>query len=149
MINHNERQPGLNGTVQGTDYQYRIPASVMFEKALSPQARLLYGVIAAMAQKTGYCWASSNTLSEYFGCTREAISRQINSLATKGFIRVEIRNKTNRKIFITDVTQKSQGCDETITRGVTEMSGSCDGKITQGNKKRKEKKYTPEGVMIE
>ncbi len=117
---------------QEPNFQYYIPAFVMFDDNLSPSAKLLYGVIVAMAHREGYCWASSNTLAKKFSCTRESVSRWLSDLEKRGFVRVEITKVSNRKIFIEDVTNLSQGCDENVTSGVTNISQGCDENVIKG-----------------
>ena len=118
-----------------------IPASVRYDKRLKPIERLLFGEITCLTNKDGYCYASSSYFAELYDTQRETISRYISNLAKYGYIKIEIDNGCQRKIFLDGgvtkvshgvtelshgVTESSQGCDRTIT-------GGCDQTITQNN----------------
>ena len=118
-----------------------IPASVRYDKRLKPIERLLFGEITCLTNKDGYCYASSSYFAELYETKRETISRYISNLAKCGYIKIEIDNGCQRKIFldagvtkvshgVTELSQgvikSSQGCDRTITVG-------CDQTITQNN----------------
>lgn len=85
-------------------YYAIIPASVRYDKDLTPNAKLLYGEITALCNEKGYCWASNSYFAELYNVSKNTISRLINVLVDKGYIRAEILydNKKNieRKLFI-------------------------------------------------
>ena len=88
------------------NYYSVIPANVRYDKDLSASMKLFYGEISALAQKDGYCWASSNYFETLYGVTRKCIYNWTNKLAKKGYIRIEYLTSENgslegRKIFLT------------------------------------------------
>lgn len=109
-----------------------IPASVRYDKRLKPIERLLFGEITCLTNKEGYCYASSSYFAELYETKRETISRYISNLAKCGYIKIEIDNGCQRKIFLdAGVTKVSQGVTE-LSQGVIESSQGCDKTITGG-----------------
>ena len=109
-----------------------IPASVRYDKRLKPIERLLFGEITCLTNKDGYCFASSSYFAELYDTKRETISRYISNLAKYGYIKIEIDNGCQRKIFLDGgVTKVSQGVTE-LSQGVIESSQGCDQTITGG-----------------
>ena len=45
-------------------YYAVIPATILFDKELKPNEKLLYAVITALSNKEGYCYASNTYLGE-------------------------------------------------------------------------------------
>ena len=89
-------------------YYSVIPATVLYNKELKANEKLLYAIITSLACKEGYCFASNKYLAEKFDVNPKTISSWISDLKNKNFIVVElIRNENNqivqRKIYINDV----------------------------------------------
>ena len=89
-------------------YYSVIPATVLYNKELKANEKLLYAIITSLACKEGYCFASNKYLAEKLDVNPKTISSWISDLKNKNFIVVElIRNKNNqiiqRKIYINDV----------------------------------------------
>ena len=89
-------------------YYSVIPATVLYNKELKANEKLLYAIITSIACKEGYCFASNKYLAEKLDVNPKTISSWICDLKNKNFIVVElIRNKNNqiiqRKIYINDV----------------------------------------------
>lgn len=84
-------------------YYSIIPASVRYDKSLSPNEKLFYGEITALSNKDGFCWASNNYFSNLYDVHPTRISKWISNLSKSGHIVVESDDKThhNRKIYIT------------------------------------------------
>lgn len=70
-------------------------------------ARLLYGTLAALSTKSGFCWASNRYLSQLFHVTPETISRALKALETAGYIRLAFEGdgQEKRTIYIVADTQ--------------------------------------------
>ena len=83
-----------------------IPASVRDDKALRPNAKLLYGELSALCQSEGYCWAKNAYLAAIFELSPKTIEGLLKQLCDGGHIRreVELDADTNavisRKIWI-------------------------------------------------
>lgn len=88
-------------------YYSVIPATVLYNKELKANEKLLYAIITSLTCKEGYCFASNEYLAEKLGVNRKTVSSWISDLRDKNFIIVElIRNGNNqiiqRKIYIND-----------------------------------------------
>ena len=87
------------------NYYAIIPAEVRYDKDLTPNAKLLYGELTALANAKGYAWCTNSYLSDLYEVSTIAISRWINTLKRKGYIYVSIdKGKGNsRHIMITPI----------------------------------------------
>ena len=90
-------------------YYSVIPATVLYNKELKANEKLLYAIITSLACKEGYCFASNKYLAEKLDVKPKTVSIWISDLRDKDFITVElIRNENNqiiqRKIYINDST---------------------------------------------
>lgn len=80
-----------------------IPNNVLTDRNLSDKAKLLYGVIAGLSNKIGYCFASNKHFTQYFDVSESRISSMIAELRKAGYITVDNDKRTNRrKIFVLD-----------------------------------------------
>lgn len=89
-------------------YYSVIPATILYNKELKANEKLLYAIITSLACKEGYCFASNKYLAEKLDINPKTISSWISDLKNNNFIVVElIRNENNqiiqRKIYINDV----------------------------------------------
>ena len=88
-------------------YYSVIPVTVLYNKELKANEKLLYTIITSLACKEGYCFASNKYLAEKLDVNPKTVSSWISDLRDKDFIIVElIRNGNNqiiqRKIYIKD-----------------------------------------------
>lgn len=74
-----------------------IPLEVLHDKGLKDKAKLLYGEIASLSVKNGYCYASNSYFADKFNVTPTTISILINDLVKKGYLESEIVYKENSK----------------------------------------------------
>ena len=89
-------------------YYSVIPATVLYNKELKANEKLLYAIITSLACKEGYCFASNKYLAEKLDVNPKTVSNWISDLRDKNFIIVElIRNENKqiiqRRIYINDV----------------------------------------------
>jgi len=89
-------------------YYAIIPAQVRYAKELTPNAKLLYAEITALAQKDGSCWASNKYFSELYNVSTVTISRWISSLVDNSFIIRKIVYKKGTKEIDKRYLQLSQ-----------------------------------------
>ena len=76
-----------------------LPARVRYDPELRPNAKLLYAEITAMADATGYCWASNAYLAELFAISPRTVRELVQSLERKGYLSVEvIRDPSNNAV---------------------------------------------------
>ena len=74
-----------------------IVAEVRYSKKLTPNAKLLYAEITALAKKDGSCWASNKYFSELYNVSTVTVSRWISSLVDNSFIIRKIVYKKGTK----------------------------------------------------
>ena len=89
-------------------YYSVIPATVLYNKELKANEKLLYAIITSLACKEGYCFASNKYLAEKLDVNPKTISSWISDLRDRGFIIVKlIRNENKqiiqRRIYINDM----------------------------------------------
>lgn len=89
-------------------YYSVIPATILYNKELKANEKLLYAIITSLACKEGYCFASNNYFAEELGVHPKTISSWISDLRNKNYLKVDIVRKENkqiiqRKIYINDV----------------------------------------------
>ncbi|MEI3393662.1 MAG: helix-turn-helix domain-containing protein [Clostridia bacterium] len=93
---------------ENVGYYSVIPATVLYNKELKANEKLLYAIITSLACKEGYCFATNKYLAEKLGVNHKTVSSWISDLQKRKFIIVElIRNENKqiiqRKIYINDV----------------------------------------------
>ena len=84
-------------------YYVVIPNEVMFDENLMANAKLLYGQIALLTEKEGYCWASNKFFADKNNTSEKSISKWINNLADNDYIKLEYEHlgiNNIRKIFL-------------------------------------------------
>lgn len=84
-------------------YYCVIPNEIMFDEKLMPNAKLLYGQIALLTNKEGYCWASNSFFAKKNHTSEQSISKWINNLAQLGYIKLEYEHiglNNIRKIYL-------------------------------------------------
>lgn len=84
-------------------YYIVVPSIVRHSKEVSEGAKLLFGDIAGLSNKIGYCFASNRTLSKIAGKNERQITRYLTQLENAGFIRREGNDipSEDRKIYLT------------------------------------------------
>ncbi len=98
----------MKGKEENVGYYSVIPATILYNKELKANEKLLYAIITSLACKEGYCFATNKYLAEKLGVNPKTISSWISDLNKRNFIIVEvIRNENKqiiqRKIYINDV----------------------------------------------
>ena len=88
-------------------YTAILPPRVRYDKELPPNAKLLYAEISAMADVTGFCWASNRYLAALFGVSKRTVTELIARLQERGYVQTEVlRDEKNavqeRRLFVTD-----------------------------------------------
>lgn len=78
-------------------YYAIIPASVRYDKRLSANAKLLYGEITALANSTGYCYATNRYFAELYDVTNTSISLWVKQLIDAGHINSHIEYREGTK----------------------------------------------------
>lgn len=93
---------------QNVGYYSIIPSTILYNKNLKSNQKILYAVITSLSNKEGYCFASNKYLAEKLNVGSNTVSGWITDLRRKNFIQVElIRNDKQeiiqRRIYINDI----------------------------------------------
>lgn len=80
----------------------KIPVSVLMNKSICANAKLLYDVIIVLSYIRNYCFADNTYLTETLNTTRRTITRLIKELKNNDYIYI-VNDKHKRKIYIKDV----------------------------------------------
>ena len=74
-----------------------IPAKVLLDEELRPNAKLLFSKISNLCNLKGYCWASNEELTEGLGIAAKTVSSLVSQLSSRDLIRVQLLRdpKTN------------------------------------------------------
>lgn len=71
--------------MENPSYYAIIPANVRYAP-ITPNAKLLYGEITALASKTGTCWATNGYFANLYGTSIRTVQRWFGELLDGGFI---------------------------------------------------------------
>lgn len=94
-----------NGKKENPSYYSVIPAEVRYCAALGkPTARDLYGEIAALCNKHGYCFASNGYLANLYGIESRSVQRYLVLLEKNGFIYIKLGKQ--RRIYLVHAMAK-------------------------------------------
>lgn len=85
-----QQQNTTIGEVEKPAYWAVLPATVRYDTALSPAARLLYAEISALSNKEGYCKAGNQYFATLYGVSKKTIEAWIKQLKDCGYITVEV-----------------------------------------------------------
>ena len=80
-------------------YYSVIPATVLYNKELKANEKLLYAIITSLACKEGYCFVSNQYLAEKLDVNPKTISSWISDLKDKNFVIVELIRNENKQII--------------------------------------------------
>lgn len=120
------------------NYYAIIPASVRYDKDLTPNAKLLYGEITSLCNEKGYCWANNAYFMELYGCSERSVQMLLKQLNDKGYIQIILEKNKFRKIFILDNPEKYCGVPRKNFRPNPEKN------FTHNNKKNIKEEYDEE-----
>lgn len=93
---------------QNIGYYSIIPSTILYNKELKANEKILYAVITSLSNKEGYCFASNKYLANKLNVGANTISGWITDLRRKNFIQVELirndkREIIQRRIYINDI----------------------------------------------
>lgn len=71
-------------------YWGQIPASVRYDKDISPSAKVLYAEIQALTNMRGICWATNKHLAKLYDVQPTTISEWVKQLEDAGYVRTKI-----------------------------------------------------------
>lgn len=150
------------GIKENPSYYSVIPAEVRYCKALGkPTARDLYGEIAALCNKHGYCFATNGYLASLYEIDDRTIRRYLSLLIDQGFIYVKAGKQ--RKIYLThaskfdpkglrepeDVPHETEPEDDLkLCNGCNTMKHIAKGKVCDRCKEDRKPKFTDEDMYL-
>ena len=76
--------------------------SIVKSNSIGSTDKLVYGVIKALSNNLGYCYASNDYISKKVNLSKRTISKSISNLRKANYIRVETINY-QRNIYLTSV----------------------------------------------
>lgn len=93
-------------------YYAIVPAEVRYCKNLSYGARLLFGEIMALANKSGYCWASNDYFGQLYDIHQTTVTEWVATLKKEGFIDFTLGKGNVRKITVMSTLRKKPLTDK-------------------------------------
>ncbi len=109
------------------NYYAVIPADVRYDEDLRANAKLLYGEITALANKTGICYASNNYFARLYKVDPSAISKWVKDLQDKEYIIIDyLKEKESIKSRIIKLKSNTQEVLPNVNRVLPkEQGGYC------------------------
>lgn len=83
-------------------YYRMIPGHIFDDPSLLDKEKLLYGLLMGLCKKNGYSWATNRFLAKQLHVTPRQIPRYLSKLVDSGVVFVEILNKFERKIYVSE-----------------------------------------------
>jgi len=83
-----------------------IPENVLYHKKIPASAKLLFGEIAYICTRDGYCLKRNNYFADLFDVSITSVSLWIKSLQKNKLIQCRIKRKYLRVIFLQGVDKK-------------------------------------------
>ncbi len=78
-----------------------IESSIVKSNSINSTDKLVYGIIKALTNNLGYCYASNDYISKKINLSKRTISKSISNLKKANYIRVETINY-QRSIYLTN-----------------------------------------------
>ena len=110
-----------------------IPAKIKYDKNLSPMSRLLYGDIAALANREGYCWATNAYFASLYEVAISTVSNWIRELSEAGYIYSIVEDGYKRRLLLNCNfgNQENQNGDSKIENSDSKTYGGGTKKISK------------------
>lgn len=130
-----------------------MPLEILINDKLSDKEKIILSMIIYLSKDKGYCFATNNYFSDILNVTVVSISRIINSLKKKNYIKINMNYKSNskeienRQIIPSNeiINRHYQNCEYTINKNDKTDYQNCKIPINTNDKdiKRniKNKKY--------
>ena len=74
-----------------------MPSEILINNKLSDKEKIILSMIMYLSKDKGYCFATNNYFSDILNITVVSISRIINSLKKKNYIKTNMNYKSNSK----------------------------------------------------
>lgn len=76
-----------------------IESSIVKSNSINSTDKLVYGIIKALTNNLGYCYASNDYISKRINLSKRTISKSISNLKRANYIRIETINY-QRNIYL-------------------------------------------------
>ena len=80
-----------------------IESSIVKSNSINSTDKLVYGIIKALTNNLGYCYASNDYISKKIYLSKRTISKSISNLKKVNYIRVETINYQRNIYLVNDV----------------------------------------------
>ena len=80
-----------------------IESSIVKSNSINSTDKLVYGIIKALTNNLGYCYASNDYISKEINLSKRTISKSISNLKKANYIRVETINYQRNIYLVNDV----------------------------------------------
>ena len=74
-----------------------IPIEILADDRLSDKEKVIYSVIIYLSKENNYCYCTNKSISELLNISVTQVSKLVNSLKDKSYIKVELIYKENSK----------------------------------------------------
>lgn len=74
-----------------------MPSEILINNKLTDKEKIILSMIIYLSKDKGYCFATNNYFSDILNVTVVSVSRIINSLKKKNYIKVNMNYKSNSK----------------------------------------------------
>lgn len=80
-----------------------IESSIVKSNSINSTDKLVYGIIKALTNNLGYCYASNDYISKRINLSKRTISKSISNLKRANYIRIETINYQRNIYLVNDV----------------------------------------------
>ncbi len=80
-----------------------IESSIVKSNSINSTDKLVYGIIKALTNNLGYCYASNDYISKKINLSKRTVSKAISNLKRANYIRVETINYQRNIYLVNDV----------------------------------------------
>lgn len=80
-----------------------IESSIVKSNSINSTDKLVYGIIKALTNNLGYCYASNDYISKKINLSKRTVSKSISNLRKANYIRVETINYQRNIYMVNDV----------------------------------------------
>ena len=80
-----------------------IESSIVKSNSINSTDKLVYGIIKALTNNLGYCYASNDYISKKINLAKRTVSKSISNLRKANYIRVETINYQRNIYLVNDV----------------------------------------------
>lgn len=90
-------------------YYVVIPTYLFDDDRIPGKAKKLYGKIASLVKKEGFCWASNSYFSKELNCSIRTVQRYLKMWVDMGEVYCDVESKNKRKIWLKRKMGKTWG----------------------------------------